>query len=139
MKIYVAASYPRKKDAIAISDRLEALGHTMMSRWKWEDEGYTSDFGRRETQQEQYDRLSAAAIRDLEDLKNSEIVVCLTDGENQLTHGGRHSELGIMLYETKRVIIIGPREQVFHYHPDVKQYESVEDFFYWKDFKNECF
>ena len=40
------------------------------------------------------------------------------------TRGGRHAEFGIALALGKRVIVIGPRENVFHALPAVERYES---------------
>ncbi len=129
MKIYVAASYPRKKEAKAITKRLKELGHIIVtSRWVDEDEGYTSDFNRHETPKEMCERMAGAAVRDIEDIKACEMLVCLT-GDN-LSRGGRHGELGMALVLNKKVTIIGPAECVFHYHPDVKVYEDEADFWY---------
>ena len=133
MRIYVAASYPRKAEARRIANRLTELGHIIVtSRWVHEDEGYDKD-ERGETEAELYERLSEAAVRDIEDIKKADYLVCLTDGEKQLTHGGRHSELGMALELGKGVAIIGPRESVFHYHPDVKVYVDEGDFWYDMD------
>ena len=137
MKIYVAASYPRKAEAIALADDLREEGHEIISGWHGEDEGYNTD-GREETPLEQCKRLSAAAERDIQDLLACDAIVCITDGETQLTHGGRHSELGICLALHKRVIIVGPREQVFHYHPLVHHYSSVESFLLFMDLTYEA-
>lgn len=128
MKIYVAASYPRKADARKVAEILAKAGHIIIAaRWIYEDEGYDSDTHRGETKKRQYDRLSNAAIRDIEDVKSCDTLVCLTDGEVQLTHGGRHSELGMALLLEKDVFIVGPREQVFHYHPRVRHYNELND------------
>jgi hypothetical protein len=127
MKIYVAASYPRKEDAKLVAEELKRAGHILIAaRWLYEDEGYDSDLNRDETEEQKCERLAGAAVRDIEDVKECDVLVCLTDGENQLTHGGRHSEFGMALLLGKKAILVGPLEQVFHYHPAVIHYDTVE-------------
>jgi len=114
MKIYIAASYPRKLDALVLGAKLIAYGHIVVSGWVFEDEGYSDD-------QNKFERMQDASIRDFKDVRECDLLVCLTDGENQLTHGGRHTELGIALALGKRVVVIGELEQVFHYYPCMRR------------------
>lgn len=129
MKIYVAASYPRKAEALRIANRLKELGHQITSRWLTEDEGYVSDDREQETVEQMKKRMAEAAVRDILDVGVCELLVCLTDGEPQLSRGGRHAEFGMALAWSKQLILIGPRECVFHYH-GVKVYEDEGDFWY---------
>jgi hypothetical protein len=129
MKIYPAASYPRKEEAKTLALILQTHGHEIVAGWLTEDEGYKSDNQRRnESRYTMCKRLSAAAVRDLREMKDAEVIVSFTEGEHQTTHGGRHSELGIALARGIMVFIIGPREQVFHFHPAVIQYDTLDDF-----------
>lgn len=129
MKIYVGASYPKKAIATALANELVMRGHSVTSTWIHQDEGYTSDENRpNETEFEMDFRLGEAAFRDLQEVRDCELFVCFTDVGPQLTHGGRHSELGIAIALGKELNIIGPREQVFHYLGTLNQYDTSEDF-----------
>jgi hypothetical protein len=57
----------------------------------------------------------------MNDVIMSDEVVCLSG--DAYSKGGRHSEVGAAIALGKRVWLIGPREQVFHYHPLVVQVE----------------
>ncbi len=130
MRIYVAASYPNKEAAKELAATLKAMGHEIMSGWVFEYEGYGSEPKfENETELERFERLQKSAERDYLEVKASDMIVCITDGENQLTHGGRHSELGLAMAWSKEIVILGPREQVFHYHTAIKQYDNVLEFF----------
>lgn len=128
-KVYIAASYPRKAEAAKLAkDMKKYVNYEVISGWMFEDEGYTSDERVAESVGEMTVRMEAAALRDFDEVMECNLLVCLTDGDVQLTRGGRHSELGIALGMGKDVVIIGEREQVFHYHQDVVVYSCVEEF-----------
>lgn len=117
-KVYIAASYPRRAEAQGVMALLELSGVAVTSWWLREEtkEGYD---------QENMDHMAGAAARDIADVIEADTIICLTDGKVQLSMGGRHSEFGIALAMGKTCIIVGPREQVMHYHRDVIQYGAV--------------
>ena len=56
------------------------------------------------------------AREDCEDLMAADAVIIFTEIPNTvLATGGRHVEFGLALAQGKRVIVVGPRENVFHY------------------------
>ena len=56
------------------------------------------------------------AQQDCEDLMAADAVITFTEIPNTiLATGGRHVEFGLALAQGKRAIIVGPRENVFHY------------------------
>src|SRR5260370_9542714 len=56
------------------------------------------------------------ARQDCEDLMAADAVIIFTEIPNTiLATGGRHVEFGLALAQGKRVTIVGPRENVFHY------------------------
>ena len=122
-KIYVGASYPRIEEAKALKIELEKLGYDIVSSWLLSDnEGYDTS---------STEHLRMCAIRDFEEIEAANSFVCLTDGEEQLTHGGRHTELGIALALKKDIWLIGPRESVFHYHDCVLAWDNIKEFIGW--------
>ena len=56
------------------------------------------------------------ARQDCEDLMAADTVIIFTEIPNTiLATGGRHVEFGLALAQGKRMIIVSPRENVFHY------------------------
>lgn len=117
MKIYLAASWPRRDEARHIATRLKAVGHTLTADW-WNDEDISGGYANGVATMP-----SERAARDLQAVRDADAVVCLTG--DTLTKGGRHSEVGAALALGKRVFLIGPKEQVFHQHPLVS--DTVEE------------
>lgn len=117
-KVYVAASYPRRAEAQGLMALLELSGVAVTSWWLREEtkEGY---------EQANMDHMAGAAARDIADVIEADTIICLTDGKVQLTRGGRHAEFGLALGLGKTCIIVGPREQVMHYHRDVISYDNI--------------
>ena len=114
MKIYIAASFPRKNEANELASRLGGQGHDVISQWHEQD----SEYGGGE--------LPARAERDLCDIADCDILVSLTGDD--LSHGGRHGEVGAALAYGKEVCIVGPREMVFHHHETVQVFSNVDAF-----------
>jgi hypothetical protein len=114
MRIYIAASFPRKDEACRLRDILKTAGHKVVSRWL--DQEYSV-----------YDTGGGAkeAYDDFSDIISSEMLIQITG--DTLTHGGRHTELGIALALKKLCVIMGPREQVFHSLPIIAVCKTPEE------------
>lgn len=113
---YLAASYPRKDEAIIVRDQLLIHGFECTSRWLdgRPGEGYEKGVSAMP---------SRFAIEDAEDVVRGDFLVSLT-GDTK-SRGGRHTELGIAIALGKRCFLLGELEQVFHHHPLVAQVFSV--------------
>ena len=69
------------------------------------------------------------AGEDIADVMAAETVVAFTEEPRTCnSRGGRHVELGIALGAGKRVIVIGPRENVFCWLPGIEHYRAWADF-----------
>ncbi len=92
LKIYIAASYPRKEEANTLGAALEKKGYEILSYWHQiiDDADYLS---------------GAKAIRDLYAVKNCDLFVELVGDDG--SKGGRHCELGLALAWDKKIILIG--------------------------------
>lgn len=101
LTVYVAASYPRKAEAKGLAEYIRSLGHRVNARWL---DGEPANGNEQEW-----------AIKDADDAIAADCVVCLTG--DSLTRGGRHAEVGIAIAMQHRVILVGPQEQLFHFHP----------------------
>jgi hypothetical protein len=117
--LYLCASFSRQAELRQHRTTLEALGYHVTSHWLDEpDEGP-------ETSPPDVER--RLALRDIEDLLASDTLLAFTEGAGARSgRGGRHCELGMAvllqhLHETRtivyprpiRVVIIGPRENIF--------------------------
>jgi hypothetical protein len=123
MKIYLAARYSRNLEMQGVRDILEALEHEITSRWIDCHAGkYLTSFTPEHLNNDP-EYCSALAQHDLEDLIAAEMVVSFTD-EKGGGKGGRHVEFGYALALGKRVLLVGPRENVFHTMPQVEHYVS---------------
>jgi hypothetical protein len=66
---------------------------------------------------------------DVEDLTASDAIVFFSEPpEAYSKRGGRHVEFGIAIALNKILIVIGIRENIFHCLPQVKQYQTWEEF-----------
>lgn len=125
MKCYLSSQYGRKFEMAAHAVVLENNGHQVISRWisenlahKAEDDAKASLF-----QQEQ------RATRRLEDLGTAQVFFAFTESETNhgTSRGGRHVELGVALAGNKVIVVVGPREHIFHTLADL-WYPTFEEF-----------
>lgn len=116
MKIYLAARYSRFPEMQGCRTILEAMGHTVTSRWINGDHDYKGD----QSPSEQRVRF---ALEDWDDLMAADCVISFTEEPGKAggrNRGGRHVEFGAALALGKRVIVVGFRENVFHEMPAVE-------------------
>lgn len=113
MKIYLAATYARHPEMNRIAGRLRGLHYEVTSRWIT---GEHNDIP-----------APLCARDDMEDLLQADTVLFFTPESGQgKGKGGRHTEFGVALGVGKRIIIIGERENVFHWLPGVEVVPSLE-------------
>jgi len=138
MRIYLAARYGRRQELLGCRVQLDAIGHQVTSRWLWEEHGLPPGAP------------PEAGLKfardDWEDVLRSECLIAFTEEPGKPTggrsRGGRHVEfgLGLALKHARevdrfdnlhpgvpgpdRLIVVGWRENVFHYLPAVEFYES---------------
>lgn len=117
--VYLAGRYARRDELRAAADDLQGLGYEVTSRWLYVD---ASIPGR---QLVGSGRPSEIATMDLFDVRRASTCIAFTEpSEGPQGRGGRHVELGIALALQRRVILVGPREHVFHCLPGLEQYED---------------
>jgi hypothetical protein len=110
------------------------MGHTVQAVWLDGEhlvEG-TLRPGERLSQHDQSER--AARLRqkfaadDFRDVTMCELLIAFTEKpREEASRGGRHVELGIALGQIKRVWIVGPRENIFCWLEDVRQFDTWQD------------
>jgi hypothetical protein len=110
LKVYIAAPFPLRAEAVKLMQFLEAAGHAVTSTWLRKDDMPDSD---------------AAARLDLADVRRADVLVALNPpGWETKGSGGRHCELGSALTLGKPIVLMGPRTNTFHYHSDVEAVAS---------------
>lgn len=120
-KIYLAARYSRNAEMRGVRDVLQALGYEVTSRWIDQHGGnllesiVTTRLNAEPAECYQY------AATDVDDLTRADTVVSFTSADGG-GKGGRHVEFGLALGLGKRLVIVGPRENVFHTLPQIEWY-----------------
>lgn len=141
MKIYLAARYGRREELASYRTELESMGHVVQARWlngehQVSDSGTPiGDNGEKLVEGDSgSNSAEACALRsrfaqdDLEDVNSAELVISFTEPPRaKASRGGRHVEFGIALANKSRVIIVGHRENIFHWLPVVEFYAT------WKE------
>lgn len=114
MKIYIAAPYLIREEAISIMHWLESTGHLVTSRWlRLEEITETND---------------VYAGVDLEDVELADLLLAINfEGWENKGTGGRHVEFGYALALKKQVVILGTRSNIFHHLKSVRLITRIED------------
>jgi hypothetical protein len=116
-KLYLAAAYERAGEMRGARDVLEAMGYTVTSRWIDQQDGETEAAGQDSLADNPAAYARYAEI-DLEDLRAANVIIHFTGGGR----GGRHTEFGAAIAWGKHLVLVGPREHVFHALPWVDWY-----------------
>jgi hypothetical protein len=126
MKFYFASRYSRRGELLGYRSQLNILGYMVTSRWL--DGEYSTDEAGRSLEAP-LDERKRVATEDLADVLRANVVVAFTEmPRSHPGRGGRHVELGVAIGTGKRIIVIGPRENVFCCLPEVEVYPTWDDF-----------
>lgn len=122
MKIYIASRYSRRDEMREVARSLKKFNVEVTSRWLYEDKPLDTHMG--DDSDEFY--VETARI-DLEDIDSASIVIFFSEDPRIGTpRGGRHVEFGYALARGKRIYVIGPKENVFHYgHKRISHFETL--------------
>lgn len=141
LKIYLAARYSRRLELCGYREQLRAMGYTVDAVWL-NGEHQISDTGEPigehgESLVEDDDVCDRAATMrmkfaedDLANVQDCDLLIAFTEeprsggGRNR---GGRHVELGIAIGQGKRIMIVGPRENLFCWLPEIDQCDCWEE------------
>lgn len=113
MKIYITARWGRRDEMRSHRISLEKAGHKVNSRWLDEPDGTPE---------------AKAASIDLTDICMSDVLVVFSETPDIGYYtGGRHVEFGYAIALDKRIIVIGPRENIFMHVPTVHVVSTLEE------------
>jgi hypothetical protein len=124
VKVYLASRYSRRQELSGYRDELTALGIQVTSRWidgpgqrrldndqlLGPEEEFLVESGATTPEALEVRRLCAAA--DLWDVGDAQIMLTFTFGGGG--RGGRHVEWGYALAQGLTLVVVGPREHIFH-------------------------
>lgn len=131
MRIYLAARYSRREELCEYRRQLQSLGYEVQARWldgkhQIADNGIPIADDGEALVESDGSSIQAAELRakfaqdDWEDVTNVELVINFAEApRSSSSRGGRHVEFGIALAMRKTVWVIGHRENIFHYLPEV--------------------
>lgn len=123
--VYLAARYSRRNELREYAKRLNDKGVLVTSRWLNERKALDTQMS---DITPQFSRKTA--LIDLADINAADAIVFFAEDPLIGTpRGGRHVEFGYGLAKGKRLYVIGPKENVFHFIPGIKHYKSLEAFF----------
>ena len=123
MRIYLASRYSRRREMLERGAELEAAGHVVTSRWIAGDHQIADDL----PDQERCAKQARNAQEDFDDLVESDVIISFTEAPGSpYSRGGRHVELGIAIACGKRAVVVGHRENLFHYLPAVEFFPDWE-------------
>ena len=120
MKVYLASKYSRRLELKEHAKTFRAAGHEVICRWlDGSHDVYGSD---PDNDKKRW------ALEDLADIFNSRVIICFSEspGETDLGKGGRHIEMGLAMAWNKTIILIGPKENMFHYLDNVFQCDDIQ-------------
>lgn len=138
-KTYLAARYGKRLELCGYREELEAMGYEITSRWlngKHQIDNVGKPIGDKGESLIEGDAACATsganspeaqalrqsfAVEDVNDVLAVDILVNFTEPpRTTATRGGRHVEFGIGIATGKRLIVVGHRENIFHWLPKVE-------------------
>jgi nucleoside 2-deoxyribosyltransferase len=123
IKIYLAAQYSWRDQVKAHAKVLEDAGYEITSTWLKERKGSGTELTDLSNR-----FLREHAANDLRDIQAADMVIFFSVGPTELTkRGGRHVEFGLAYAMGKRIVVCGPKENIFHYLDEIVQFNTFED------------
>jgi nucleoside 2-deoxyribosyltransferase len=127
MKVYLAAQYYRRDAMRGFAYMLKDIGIEVTSSWLRERADVNSDLS-----DNSHEFLRRHARNDIADIEAADVLILFTvDPILPTKRGGRHVELGYALALGKKIIICGPRENIFHHLPEVMQFNVFGDILFY--------
>ena len=128
MKIYLAAQYRRREELCRYREELHNRGFLVTSRWLNGDH-HMPDHSPSDYQHAENQRF---AKEDLEDLELADVVISFTEpARTGPSRGGRHVEFGYAQALEKICAVVGHRENVFHFLPNVVFFPAWDGVIAW--------
>ena len=125
LKIYIASRWDDREDALLIKKFIEDKGLVCTSTWLTPHDEQGMDALKNAAIEKPRQR----AVKDFEDIDDADVYLVYSPKKSHRNGtGGKHVELGWALAHGKRCVLIGERENIFHYHPMVSVVDGVAAF-----------
>ena len=125
-KVYLAGRYSKRPILYKWGETLETLGFEIVSRWSKRGGDHNKVPGL--SPQAATEERKRFAREDKEDMRECDIMISLMEEPRNDGRGGRHVEFGFADALGKTLVIIGPKETVFHEEDHVRHFNSFEEF-----------
>lgn len=125
LQVYLASRHEDRPDVIIARKKILKMGIGVTSRWLLEG-------GVLKTNIVENERVGSKHVlkNDLEDIDAADVVVVFSPKKAfGNSTGGRHVEFGYSLAKGKTLILVGYRENVFHWHQDVITVRTMKGLF----------
>ena len=125
MKVYLAAAFSRQREIKSVSDQLQMLGVEVTSRWLTAETIYGKPFRLR----------TEDGFNDIRDLRAADILIRFTDQvdsdlvPSRLISCARMFEFGMAWERGMPIFVVGGRQNVFDYLPNVVHFPDNEGLF----------
>ena len=122
--IYLAARYSRAEELCGYAKVLRESGYEVTSRWLDGSSQISKEAKEVEASTDSIP-LSGRLFAEIDytDLLRSDTLIAFTEKPGAGPgRGGRHVEFGLAVAWGHRIMIVGPRENVFHTLPEVEQF-----------------
>ena len=127
MLIYLAARYSRRDEVKGYAEHLKENGFSVDAGWLYGHQ-QESEIAKVVESATMTMPITARSFAELDyyDLSKADVLISFTESPRgtSSSRGGRHVEFGLALAWGKPLIIVGPRENVFHTLEQVKQFDS---------------
>lgn len=125
LKIYIASRWDDRDDALMIKKFIEERGLICTSTWLTPHDEQSMDALKKAVIEKPRQR----AIKDFEDIDASDVYLVYSPTKSHRNGtGGKHVEMGYAMAKGKTCVLVGVRENIFHYHPAVRVVDGVEAF-----------
>lgn len=123
MRVYLAGPYSWQKEIKKFALELVALGIESTASWLYESASPNSTLNQFPDSEHQ-----EHALDDMRDIDRADVVAVFTIDPlgPPKPRGGRHWETGYAYGRGKEVVVVGPKENLFHYLETVKQFDTKE-------------
>ena len=134
-RIYLSAAYSHREKMEKYALLLEEQGHSITSKWVHGDhdlvpwkyrQHWTTDIG---TPDGVDPHAQPIAIQDYDELKEANTLIFFSQKpSNPAPRGSRHVEFGMAYSLGIEILVIGPRENLFHTMPEIRHWTTWEQF-----------
>lgn len=116
VKVYICSSFPRRKEAQMLALKLSPIME-IVSTWHRDD---------KQAVPRHSEECLLRVIRDFSQVRKSNLVIVFIGDD--LSGGGRHTELGLALGMRKKILLIGEYDfNPFELIPYLRVYKSADD------------